>query len=64
MIPSRLLDNGSVTQARTGLIGGKQLGICDYEQTTAKKQTTLEKLLTELEAVPPWDALTALIEPG
>jgi IS5 family transposase len=44
-------------------MGGKQLGFSDYEQTTAKKQTKREKFLVELEAVVPWDALIALIEP-
>jgi IS5 family transposase len=44
-------------------MGGKQLGFSDYEQTTAKKQTKREKFLAEMEAVVPWDALVALIEP-
>jgi transposase, IS5 family len=44
-------------------MGGKQLGFSDYEQTTAKKQTKREKFLAEMEAVVPWDALIALIEP-
>ena len=44
-------------------MGGKQLGFSDYEQTTAKKQTKREKFLAEMEAVFPWDALVALIEP-
>ena len=44
-------------------MGGKQLGFSDYEQTTAKKQTKREKFLYEMEAVVPWDALIALIEP-
>ena len=32
-------------------MGGKQLGFSDYEITTAKKQTKLEKFLSEMEAV-------------
>jgi IS5 family transposase len=44
-------------------MGGKQLGFSDYEQTTAKKQTKREKFLAEMEALVPWDALVALIEP-
>jgi IS5 family transposase len=30
-------------QARTEVMGGKQLGFSDYELTTAKKQTKREK---------------------
>jgi IS5 family transposase len=44
-------------------MGGKQLGISDYELTTAKKQTRREKCLAEMEAVVPWQALIDLIEP-
>jgi IS5 family transposase len=44
-------------------MGGKQLGFGDYEQTTAKKRTKREKFLAEMDAVVPWQALTALIEP-
>ena len=44
-------------------MGGKQLGFSDYELTTAKKQTTREKFLSEMEAVVPWQALIDLIEP-
>jgi IS5 family transposase len=44
-------------------MGGKQLGFSDYELTTAKKQTKREKFLSEMEAVVPWQTLTALIEP-
>jgi IS5 family transposase len=44
-------------------MGGKQLGFSDYELTTAKKQTKREKFLAEMEAVVPWAALIALIEP-
>ena len=42
-------------------MGGKQLGFPDYELTTAKKQTKLEKLLSETEAVVPWQALIVSI---
>ena len=44
-------------------MGGKQLGFGDYEQTTAKKRTKREKFLAEMDAVVPWRALIALIEP-
>ena len=44
-------------------MGGKQLGFSDYELNTAKKQTKREKFLSEMEAVVPWQALIALIEP-
>ena len=52
-----------LSQARTELMGGKQLGFSDYELTIAKKQTKREKFLAEMEAVVPWAALIALIEP-
>jgi IS5 family transposase len=52
-------------------MGGTQLGHLfaegyaygDYEQTTAKKRTKREKFLAEMDAVVPWQALIALIEP-
>jgi len=44
-------------------MGGKQLGLSDYELTTAKKQTKREKFLSEMDVVVPWQALIALIEP-
>ncbi len=44
-------------------MGGMQLGFLDFELTTAKKQTKREKFLAEMEAVVPWKALIALIEP-
>ena len=44
-------------------MGGKQLGFSDYEQSTAKKRTKREKFLAEMDAVVPWQALIALIEP-
>jgi IS5 family transposase len=44
-------------------MGGKQLGFSDYEQSSTKKQTRREKYLSEMEAVVPWRALIALIEP-
>ena len=44
-------------------MGVMQLGFSDYELTTTKKQTKLEKFLAEMEAVVPWSALIALIEP-
>jgi transposase, IS5 family len=51
------------SQAGTEVMGGKQLGFGDYEQTTAKKRTKREKFLAEMDAVVPWQALIALIEP-
>ena len=42
------------SQARTGLMGGKQLGFSDYVITKAKKQTKREKFLSEMEVVVPW----------
>jgi hypothetical protein len=53
----------SQSQAKTGLMGGKQLGFSDYELNTAKKQTKREKLLSEMEVVVPWQTLIDLIEP-
>jgi len=37
-------------QVWTGLMGGKQLGFGDYEQTTTKKQTKREMFQVEMEA--------------
>jgi IS5 family transposase len=51
------------SQARAGLMGGKQLAFGDYEQSRANKQTKQEKFLSEMDQVEPWDALTDLIEP-
>ena len=48
-----------LSQARAGLMGGKQLGFSDYELTTAKKQTKREKFLSEMEAEVPWLLLPA-----
>jgi len=44
-------------------MGGKQLGFGDYEQSTARKRTKRERFLAQMEAVVPWKALIALIEP-
>lgn len=44
-------------------MGGKQLGFGDYEQTTAKKRTKVERFLAEMEDVVPWKALIDLIKP-
>jgi IS5 family transposase len=44
-------------------MGGKKFGFSDYELTAAKKQTKREKFLSEMEAMVPWPALIALIEP-
>jgi IS5 family transposase len=46
-----------------GFMRGKQLGFGDYEQTTARKRTKRERFLAQMEAVVPWRALIALIEP-
>jgi IS5 family transposase len=45
-------------------MGGKQLGISDSELATAKKQTERQKFMASMEALVPWDALIALIEPN
>jgi len=45
------------------VMGSKQLGFGDYEQTTAKKRTKRERFLGEMEKVVPWKALLELIEP-
>jgi IS5 family transposase len=42
-------------------MGGKQLGFSYYELTTTKKLTKRERLLSEMEAILPWQALIALI---
>ena len=44
-------------------MGGKQLGISDYEQTTAKKYTEKEKFCSEMDHVVSWQPLLYLIEP-
>jgi len=41
----------------TWVMGGKQLGIADYEQSTPKKRTKREEFLAEIEKVVPWQAL-------
>jgi transposase, IS5 family len=43
---------------------GKQLGFSDCELTTVKKQTIRDKILAELEAVVPLQALIDLIQPS
>jgi IS5 family transposase len=45
-------------------MGAKQLGLGDYEQSTAKKQTKREKFLSEMDKVVPWQLLIDLIEPS
>ena len=42
------------------MMGGRQLGFSDYEQTTAKKQAKREKFLAEMEVVGPWELLIRL----
>ena len=37
-------------------MGGKQLGLSDYEQTTTKKRAKKEKFLAEMDQVVPWAA--------
>jgi IS5 family transposase len=44
-------------------MGSKQLGFGDYEQTTLKKRTKRERLLSGMEKVVPCKALLDLIEP-
>jgi IS5 family transposase len=41
----------------------KQLGLSDYDQSTAKKCSKRERFLSEMEADVPWNALLDLIEP-
>ena len=48
---------------RTWGIGGKRLGLADYEQSTAKKHTKREKFLAEMETGVPWRARGDVIEP-
>ena len=43
-------------------MGGKQLGLSDYEQITAKKRTKKEKFLAEMDQVVPWESFLDLIE--
>ncbi len=45
------------------MVGGKQLGFGDYEQSTAKKQAKREKFHFEMDQVVPWQLLIDLIEP-
>jgi IS5 family transposase len=44
-------------------MGGRQLGLSDYQQSTAKKQSKRDKFLAEMELLVPCDALIDLIEP-
>ena len=44
-------------------MGGKQLGLGDYELSSAKKQTKREKCLAEMDKVVPWQPLINLTEP-
>ena len=59
--PATLRENGRVI---TGVMGGKQFGFGDHEQSTAKKRTRRERFLAQMEAVVPWSALIDLIEPS
>jgi IS5 family transposase len=36
------------------MMGGKQLGLTDFQLTTAKKRTKREKFLAEMVAAVPW----------
>ena len=44
-------------------MGGKQLGVSDYEKSNAQKRTKREKFLAEMEKVFSWQALVDLIAP-
>lgn len=44
-------------------MGGKQLGLGDYEQATAKRPTKREKFLADIEQVVPWQSLINLVDP-
>jgi IS5 family transposase len=61
--PCHPRDNGSENQGQHWVMGGRQLGFPDYEQTTAKKRTKREKFLAEMEKVLPWQRLVEMIEP-
>lgn len=60
--PADSRENGSANQGQHWVMGGRQLGFTDYEQTTAKKRTRREKFLAEMEEVVPWQRLVELIE--
>ena len=42
---------------------GRELGVSNYEQTTAKKHAKREKFLAEMEVVLSWELLIGLIKP-
>ena len=44
-------------------MGGKQLGVSDYEKSNAQKCTKREKFLAEMEKEFSWQALVDLIAP-
>lgn len=44
-------------------MGGKRFGFSDYEQSTARKLTRLERVLAQIEADVPWKSLIDLIKP-
>jgi transposase, IS5 family len=61
--PADSRENGSANQGQHWVMGSRQLGFSDYEQSTAKKRTRREKFLAEMEKVVPWQGLVELIEP-
>ena len=50
-------------EARTELMGRRQLGFCGSGLTTVKKQAKRETSLAGLDAMVPWQALSQLIAP-
>jgi hypothetical protein len=62
--PIDLPENGGPeTRAGAVFTGGKQLGFTDNEQGNAKKCAQRERVLSEIAAVVPCQALIDLIEP-
>ena len=48
---ANLRENRALIADQDWMMGGKQLGFGDYEQSTAKKQTKREKFLAEMDKV-------------
>ncbi len=67
--PGETLENQAILRGNVGVIAGgtdlavKQFGFGDHEQSTAKTRTRRQRLLAEMEAVVPWQALVDLIAP-
>jgi hypothetical protein len=50
-------------QVKAEVMGGKQLGLSDYELTTAKKQTKRENFFPEKKILVPWKSMTEQLWP-